>query len=183
MNDLLQTWNDPHARHAMIVHWPIVLGMLTPVMMLLVALTRGRNRTLAWLTLACAAGVTVGAFMAADSGEHAVDSIEMRFSPISAAEGNAVEDHEHRGQDIWKWSLCPLLFTALATVPWRKPAVRWVVIALALLFTTGTAVNIGATAHAGGKILYEHGLGVPERGKAAAVDSARNPDDHEHDDR
>ena len=28
ISDFMQTWNDPHARHAFLVHWPVVLGAL-----------------------------------------------------------------------------------------------------------------------------------------------------------
>lgn len=165
-------FNDPHARHAMIVHWPIVLCALLPLLVLLVAFTKGKNRTLIFLALGASVLACASAFMAERSGEAAEFSLSARYAPISAAEGAAVHEHEELGENGWVWPLIPGVFLGVLTVPIKRSTTRWGLIAMALLGSFAGVAWVSLTAHAGGKLVYAHGLGVPGRVKEVPVGQA-----------
>ncbi|MBN8645359.1 MAG: hypothetical protein J0L61_09000 [Planctomycetes bacterium] len=172
MNDLLSLFNDANARHAMIVHWPIVLCGVLPVMALLVLAFGHKSRTLAALTLACCLGASAGAYAAVQSGEDAEHALPMKSGALSVAEGKAVHEHEELAENGWVWPLIPGVFAALSLVRFRSVAPRFAAGGLLLLTSLGVVGWVATTAHAGGRLVYEFGLGVPERGKAEAVSGA-----------
>jgi uncharacterized membrane protein len=173
---IMSLFNDPHARHAIIVHWPIVMCWIAPVLVLLVALTRAKKKSLVLVAVGCCVVGSVGAFFAAGSGEGAEDSLEMRYSPISAAEGRAVKEHEELAENGWVWPLIPAACLTLCLVPFKPPFARILLLTLALLSSAGVTAWVALTAHAGGTLVYVYGLGVPERGKAEAVQGAGSLD-------
>lgn len=175
MNSMTSLFNDPHARHAIIVHWPIVMCSIAPVLVLLVALTRAKKKSLLLVAIGCCLLGSAGAFMAEGSGEGAEDSLEMRYSPISSAEGRAVHEHEELAENGWIWPLIPAGCLGLCLVPFKPPFARALLLTLALLSSAGVTVWVALTAHAGGTLVYVYGLGVPERGKAGAAPPAFSP--------
>ncbi|MFM9958629.1 MAG: hypothetical protein ACKVZJ_11175 [Phycisphaerales bacterium] len=158
-------FSDPHARHAIITHWPIVMCAVLPLLVLLVAFTKGKNKTLIYVALGASIVACASAFMAEQSGEAAEFSLNARYQPISAAEAAALHEHEELGEGGWLWPLIPMAFLGVLTVPTKRSMTRWVLIAMALLGSVAGVVWVSMTAHAGGKLVYVHGLGVPERVK------------------
>lgn len=170
MQDILDMLGDPNARHAMMVHWPIVLGLLgvVPAAVLVVTLgrsTRARVVALVWFALA-----SLGAGLAANSGGPAEHSTKRQTTDLTEAEQAAIHEHEELGEGGWKWPLIPAGLIALSFIPRKR--VQLIAACAGLAGALGVAGWISLTADAGGQLVYVHGLGVPERGSADAGPAA-----------
>ena len=161
MNSILEAWQDPSARHAMLVHLPIALGSLGVIPALLVVFTRGKSHWPRWIAIFWFALAAGGAGFAAGAGEDAEHRLEETGPELTEPEYEALENHEGLGAGGWKWPLIPAALLVLTLIP--KPAVRQTASVLALLAAIGVTVWIVLTAHAGGRLVYEFGLGVPAR--------------------
>ncbi len=191
MESMLDAWNDPHMRHAMLVHLPIVLGGLGVLPLVALALTGFRNTALklvcvAWFLLASA-----GAGLAAGSGEEAYESVEANVAMSAAAEAD-LEEHEELGEGGWIWPLIPGALVAGTLIPAgdKRRAVPIAAGALAIAASLGVAAWVGLTSHAGGTLVYVHGIGAPSplldagAGPSATTspsDGRRERDEHEED--
>jgi len=160
--ELLRVWQDPHARHAALVHAPLVLGGLGLAPAAWLAATRFRScpaRTVcvAWFLLAA-----VVAFLAENAGEDAAMTVARNGVSLTQVEAGALDDHEEAGEKV------PILLAGVGVLALvtgiRKP--RAVQLAAGVLTVAGAAVATGLvmyTGHKGGLLVYTHGLGVPER--------------------
>ena len=101
------------------------------------------------------------AFMAAEAGETASGNLLNLDPPMTGVEARAIERHEELGENGWIWPLIPAVLTMLTFVS-KKP-IRVGAGVLAVLAAIGVSIWIAATGHAGGRLVYVHGLGVPER--------------------
>ncbi|MCC6678828.1 MAG: hypothetical protein IT436_16990 [Phycisphaerales bacterium] len=187
LQDLMQTLNDPHARHAMMVHLPIAGAFLAMFISLIWALTRFRSTGLGASAAVLFLTASLGAALAANAGEAAAESVE--GSPMTPTEKAALEQHEELGENGWIWPLIPAALIGLAAFS-RSPApgkitrIRVVTGLLALAGSVGVSVWVANTAHTGGALVYTHGLGVPARGAAPARPSgdSATPARHDEDD-
>ncbi len=175
-NEFLQTWQDPHARHAMIVHIPIALGALGVLPLLALAATRFTSRPLKLLCIGWFLVASAGAFMAANAGEEAKERVE-KTTPAAAKA--ALHDHEELGENGWAWPLIPAGLLVVSLVPRKKLAAAAGVLAIAgALAVTGW---VAYTGHTGGKLVYTYGVGVPAPG-AAGTQIPAAPAKEKHDD-
>ncbi len=163
--EAMRTWGDPHARHALLVHAPVVLGVLGILPLLLLALTGFRSAALKegvilWFLLASG-----GAWLARDAGLKAEESQEKREPALSTVEHAALERHEDLGKLAWIWPLIPAGFGVFMLARGRKTQVAAGV--LTLFASVGVAAVTALTGHTGGRLVYLYGLGVPERGAPA----------------
>jgi len=160
MNELLQTWNDPHARHAALVHLPIAIGLLGVPLLVALAGTRFKSNALRLAAVAAFAVAALGAWMAAEAGEAAAEVAEA--GGLSQLEHAALEKHEELGELGATW---PVVVGVLVLVTFvNVKAVRLSAGALAVVASVVFATWVGLTAHAGGRLVYTHGVGVPQRG-------------------
>lgn len=177
---------DPHARHAVMVHLPIVFIPAAGAVLLahlgMLVTTKTRNPTLPLVALAMLLIAAAGAGLAAGSGEEAIDLVERAAAPLTEAELDALEHHESLGEGAWMWPTGVALLTALTLVPirnreWLPPATAALALSGAVAATTWAV----QTAHAGGALVYQHGLGVPDRpqGPAGALDSDEGTERHD----
>jgi uncharacterized membrane protein len=162
LNEFMQTLQDPHARHAMIVHIPIALGALGVLPLLGLAATKFASRPLALLCVAWFLAASAGAALAANAGEAAEKRVEK--VAVGAAK-SALHDHEELGENGWLWPLIPAALAAMTRVPRKKVAVTAGV--LAIVGALGVAGWTAYTGHTGGRLVYTYGLGVPAPGAAA----------------
>lgn len=160
IGDLFAMFEDPHARHAIFVHLPIVFGLFGIVPCLALAVTGFKSRVAKAVCIAWFLVASAGAGLAAGAGEEAAEGVEA--TAPTPAEKQALESHEELGDGGWIWPLIPAALVALTLAP--KKQVRLGAGALAILASIGVAVWIGETAHRGGKLVYVYGLGVPARG-------------------
>ncbi len=174
---MLSSFADPHARHALLVHLPIVFGLLGIVPCLVFAATKFKSTPARVVCIVWFAIASAGAGVAAWSGEEAEEGVE--HIGLTEIEDEALEAHEELGENGWMWPLIPVVLIGATFVP--KKQVRVSAGVLAIVASVGVAVWIARTAHLGGKLVYVYGLGVPERG--AAVDGVLPlPREHEEDD-
>jgi hypothetical protein len=160
MNSLLESLADPHARHAMFVHLPIVLGLLGIAPLIALAFTRFTSRGLRVATIAWFLFLSASAGLAAVSGNAAAQGLENGATALAPDDRAAVAVHEQRGERAWIWPLIPAALLAAGTHPrWRTTAGTGAVLA-----GLGVAIWFGVIAHAGGRLVYARGLGVPVRG-------------------
>lgn len=162
MNELLHSLGDtlhnPSRLHAAIVHLPIAIALLGFVLVLALALTRGRSGTLRTIALVLyLLGATTG-FMAGRSGEAAEEHAMWNVSLADEADA-AFEKHEEMGEKAWMFLAGTMLAVGLTAINRPVPRGVFVVIALAASLTTAGWVTI--TAHYGGGLVYQHGIGVP----------------------
>lgn len=159
MESLLESLSDPHSLHAMLVHLPIMLGVLGVLPLAALCVSRFRSGPLRALTVAWFLALSASAGAAAMSGNSAAANLGHADPPLAQDERAAVAVHEHRGERAWIWPLIPAAFVlASGSRRWRAAAG-----AGAVLASVGVAVWFGVIAHAGGRLVYARGLGVPER--------------------
>lgn len=139
--------------HPAVVHLPIGLAMLAPILSLLGALAviRGRTSRGQWATLALVqALVLAGALVAQRTGHDDEDRVERVVSE------SVIEVHEERGE-VFVWIAAGALAASCAAV--ALPAGTAGVVA-ALVATASSVVVAGAAywvGHSGGELVYQHG--------------------------
>jgi hypothetical protein len=162
-NDLRQSMNDPAMWHAMVVHFPIVLGSLAFLPIFVALVLRLKHKAPLWVGLVMLLMLSVASFVAIEAGEdadHHITAVD-----VSPAEEAAIKKHEELAENGWMWPLIPAACLVVALVPMPKfKAARVVGVSLALVGSFGVAGWIALTAHAGGQIVYIYGVGTPERG-------------------
>lgn len=174
MNPLAESWADPHARHAMLVHLPIVLAMVgvLPVAMLVFLQVRGRCEAVVWRSLAgvsigCFLVGSLGALLAANAGHDAVHRLMDAYPPLQASERQLVDLHGQRGQTAWIWPLIPAALLGLGLL--GRSVLYRLAEGAALIAAIGVAYWFGLIGHVGGRLDYVHGIGVPQRPSVAAM--------------
>lgn len=162
MSHLLDMFADPHALHAIMVHLPIMLGLLGVIPIAALCIGRFRSTQLRWVVAAWFMLLAASSGAAAISGHAAATNLDRADPPLSSGERAAVAVHHYRGSRAWIWPLIPVALVLLSARPrWRAPAG-----AAAALSAVGVAVWFGVIAHAGGRLVYARGLGVPTRAHA-----------------
>lgn len=153
---MIESWNQPSTRHAMLVHMPIVLAMLGVPMAVLVAILPRRiwPRVMAVVLFAL---LFVSSWFAYESGLDAEGRIG---ASITAAGNEVLSTHKSLGGWI-RWFAAGAAVVLLVGFA-RDSRVRHsasVVTVLASLLIVGW---VTVTGHYGGILVYDHGLGVAQ---------------------
>lgn len=164
LSDMLRTLEDPGARHAVLVHIPIVLAGLGFIPLVALAATGFRNTTLKWVVVVWFLGASGGAALATWAGEEAEDALKKRVPPLTRQESDAIHEHEELAERGWIWPLTPAGLVLVSLV--RPRRLQIVAGTLAVVGALGVSGWIAVTAHHGGVLVYEYGLGVPARSTA-----------------
>jgi uncharacterized membrane protein len=164
LSDLLESWRDPHMRHAMLVHLPIVAGLFGVPLVLALLLTGARVTSVKIAALVAFALASLGAALAAQAGESAEERVEKRG--LSVVEKQAVHEHEELGERGWIWPLIPAALVGVTLIPSKRRAVPMAAAGLAMAASLGVAWWVVSTSHSGGRLVYVHGVGVPPRADA-----------------
>ncbi|MCA9773335.1 MAG: hypothetical protein KC466_13055 [Myxococcales bacterium] len=153
--------------HPAIVHLPLGIAFVMPVLLALVLLWIWRDRftVRAWIPAVVLQAILVGsAFVALETGEDQEERVE-KVVPESA-----IEVHEERAE-VFAW-LGGATLVAVALIPVfgnRKPRGLAATLALALsLGAVGQGLLVG---HSGGRLVYEYGAAnayLPDAKAAAA---------------
>lgn len=163
--DFRQAFEDPASWHAMVVHFPIVLGSLACLPILAALVFRLRHKALLWVGLAMLVLMSISVFVAIQAGEAADDGL--KISDLMPREEGAIKRHEELAEKGWIWPLIPAALLVVALVPMNRPwgkVVRTTAASLAVVGALGVGTWVGITAHAGGQIVYVYGVGPPDRG-------------------
>ncbi len=170
----------PAPLHPVIVHFPIVLVLLGAAVAVAAVVIRRWN--LPWIAAVLLSLGTIGSWVAAETGEDAED----QASALSAAADTVLEEHEEAAERTEAASAAAAFVAIVAAAlgvfaARRKPGVPadgpgWLahpMVPSGLRAATALAALTACffvyqTGHAGGKLVYEHGVGVKEGAAAAA---------------
>lgn len=136
--------------HPIAAHFPIVLGVILPVLALVVwwAIRKEYLQQKAWVFvvfLALAYGVS--SFVAVELGEEDEDKVEKVVSE------KVIEEHEEAGEMI-PWVASGLFLISLAGfVPKNSNRFRLALVVLSLT----AIIPLADTGHTGGKLVYQYG--------------------------
>lgn len=177
----------PTPLHPFVVHAPIVLGVLLPIVAIgaLVAIRSGIALRPAWaVVVTLSAALALSAFVAVRSGQEDEEIVEEVVS------GRVLHEHEEAGERYLWLSGAVLALAALGLAPGMLGrGSRYATVAGGVLLVAA-AVNVG---HLGGQLVYEYGAAAPhveraqaERAATGEVEDAPGHDeeheDEEHED-
>lgn len=174
---MLETLNDPQMLHSATVHFPVALSLLgVPLLLLAIAMPARQYgfRLVAALAYLALVG---SAYVAVETGEDARSEVP---PTIRTEASNLLEDHEEFAEMLWIPAAITagFLLISLINVKWiRLPYVYRTLLAFALigsLTCAGLSYFIG---HAGGMLVYKHGIGVPLPETEFATTDANEPGD------
>lgn len=155
IGELLEVLENPPMRHAIMVHFPIVLANLVIPIAILAALLKDPRRVWRIVNSLILLAFTVSAYVAVEAGENAHNHLGEVMAKIS----EAVHEHEEAAEYMAYFGLGAFVISLIAFVPNQKIqfAGRWlsVVAVLVVLWRITTA------AHLGGELVFEYGAGTP----------------------
>lgn len=162
--------------HPLVVHIPLALAVLLPVVVAVVLWLdlRGKAPRSAWYAAAAlAALLTVGAFFSVKTGEAEEDTVEELIPET------ALESHEERAESFLWASLAPLVIlvslSSMRKMEWRRAG--GVTALVASVAVAGMAILVGES---GGSLVYQHNAGaayVQDGSPAPRVDHESDDDD------
>jgi len=156
LRSILDAFNDPASRHAMLVHMPIALAMLGVPVVIAAALLRGQRplRIVAILLYVLLAGACM---LAVDSGEAAQDDLP---GGITATLSDVVDAHARVARTTYfaAGGVAILLLLGAFLPTTIAVGANW----LAVIVAVAAGVLVGLTGHRGGIAVYEHGAGTPD---------------------
>lgn len=157
IQQFLDAWADDQMRHAMTVHFPIVLSLAALPFAAFAAIWQKREsgRVFRWITLAAYLALTMSLYVARESGHDA----EHAVGPLTEAGEQEMEAHEHHGHNLWMIGLLLSAGVGAGFVPFKavRIASAWLVVGGGLLL----AERVAHTADHGGRLVYVHGAAAP----------------------
>jgi uncharacterized membrane protein len=141
----------PQPLHPAVVHFPVVLVVLLPVVALVavLAIRRGVGVRGAWLpVVAVSAGLTVASWAAVETGEREEEAVERVVSR------DAFHEHEDRAKLFLPLTVIGLVVVSAGLLA-GKPGE--VIRAAAVVTGVGLAIVGYMVGHSGGELVYEHG--------------------------
>lgn len=154
MLEYLEVLKNPPMLHAIVVHTPIALATLGVPLAILAVLIR-RWRALHWFALVVYAIAAAGAYGAMVTGEAAMG---VAPNTLSAEAWAQIDAHEELGEIAWIAVLITLVLLAIMLV--NHDRLRKITGVLVIIASVATAGIISVTAHRGGMLVYEYGVGT-----------------------
>ncbi len=153
----------PDPLHPMIVHFPIVLSVLLPIVAFgaLYAIKGGARPMRAWgVAIAMSAALTASAWVAVETGEDQEERVE-------AVVGEAPLDaHASAGEALMVTSVAVLMVLALGLMPGDRGRLARYVGAAGTLVMGVMAYRVG---HSGGELVYTHNAAAAYAAPGGAV--------------
>jgi uncharacterized membrane protein len=171
VNEMMESWSDPASRHAMVVHFPIVLSILG-VPLAIATLAWPKRAALRWIAVALFVVMAATSWVARGSGHLAENGVS---SALSIAGDDRLEQHEDMGDTVWLFAVAVAGCLAGTAIP--RAAVRIGAGVIGSALALGCAAWVGVTAHHGGALVYVHGAVVPSetRGGSGASGEGAAP--------
>jgi len=156
----------PDPLHPIVVHFPVVLSILLPVVAVgsLWAIHRGARPLRAWgVAIAVAAALTLSAFVAVETGEDQEERVEKVVAEAR------IDEHADAGEALYFVSIGVLAVLALGLMPGDKGRIVRYVGAVGTLTVAAAAFKVGMT---GGDLVYKYNAAsvyaMPDSAGAAA---------------
>lgn len=155
----------PDPLHPVVVHFPVVLSILLPVVAAgsLWAIHRGARPLRAWgVAIAVAAALTLSAWVAVETGEDQEERVEKVVTE------SRLDAHANAGETLYFVSIGVLAVLALGLVPRDTGRIARYVGAVGTLAVAAVAFKVGMT---GGDLVYKYNAAsayvTPATGAAA----------------
>lgn len=168
----------PNPLHPAVVHFPIVLTMLAPLVagFALYAIRRGTRPLAAWgITTGLLAALVLSAWVATQTGEQQEERVERVVSE------RPLESHEEAAELFLYASAAVLLVSILGLAGSRLGTAGRIATSVGTLALVFAGWNVGDT---GGSLVYEHGAAnaylsaAPGGGNADGTQRASEPGRH-----
>lgn len=156
---MLESLQYPQRLHAALVHLPIGAAIFGLVLVMALAISRGRSNGLRWATVAVYLLGMGAAFLAEDAGKDAAGMLTSAGAHRTAEARALLHQHAEMGEAVWIFFLVAAVLTAATWLPWR--VLRRASVVLALASGLAVASWVGVTGFYGGELVYAHGVGVP----------------------
>lgn len=154
LESMKHSFNDPVTRHAMLVHFPIVLSMvLVPFIFALPFLSPGKSRVYRVILAASVFTTAVITWQAGEAGEAAEPIVQARMQ--SEAANAVLTFHATWGERIPLFLAGTSILVGLTLVPLRSIRVAASLASIAAIL--GCVVAVAVVAHEGGQLVYRHG--------------------------
>jgi uncharacterized membrane protein len=160
----------PDPLHPLIVHFPIVLVVLLPVVAVIALwmIRRGAAPKRAWsVPLVVAGALALSSWLAVQTGEREEDRVETVVSEAP------IESHEEAAETFLLLSGAMVLLAAGGLAPGRAGQAVRLVATVGTVLLVGAGVQVGRT---GGDLVYRHGAAsayTTPRANGASADVAR----------
>jgi uncharacterized membrane protein len=155
MHNPLSILSEPAMMHAAVVHFPIVFAVMG-VPVVLAALFFQKNMSLRVLAIILFGLAVVSSYVAEETGEGA-RSLLSNTLPVNI--WDQIDEHEELGS-LMKYTNA-FAFVALVLSMINFKSWRGIMLLLATCGAIATSVLAAGTAHLGGTLVYEHGIGTP----------------------
>jgi uncharacterized membrane protein len=155
LTHFMDAWGDPGMRHAMVVHFPIVLSVAGIPVAAAAAIIRDETRAMRWTALAIYAALALTGMLARGSGHDAHDAV---YGSLSGEAQALLEEHNALGHRVWLFGagVAVLLGASFARNRKIRLSSAWLAVAVAVV----AAGWIASTADHGGRLVYDHGVGT-----------------------
>ena len=154
-------------RHAMVVHFPIVLSVVGIPTAVAAALIQDKTKAMRWTALVLYLVLTLSAWMGGRSGHGAHDAV---YGSLSDEAQRLLEEHGQLGTTVWLFGAAVAVLVGVSFA--RKRTVQLSASWLAVVVAVAAAGWTANTADHGGRLVYEHGAGA---GGGGAVVLSANP--------
>lgn len=168
---IFELLDNPQMVHAAVVHLPIALAVLGVPLVLVASLVSTKGDGTRWIGVLVYLALAAIAYGAVLTGQQAEAHAQ---AGVSEAASERVHEHEEMAEKAWGFGVATALLLALSTIAnphgaGRGKPLRKIFMVLAVAASLATAGWVGVTAHYGGTLVYEFGVGVnQESGEEAS---------------
>jgi len=157
LRQIFESLLDPQQQHAMMVHVPIGISVIGALGLIVLLLTGGRFDTLRWCCVAVYLLGAAGAFFTAQAGEAAMANLDTTTLTDQAI--HHLEIHEAKGEKVYIFLALTGIIAASTVI--QNTKARKAALFVSALASLVTVTWVLTTAHHGGALVYQHGVGVP----------------------
>ncbi len=152
----------PDPLHPAIVHFPVVLAVLLPLVLLVtwIAMRRTGQRRLWLIPVITAGALAASAWLATETGEREEDRVERVVAE------RVIENHAEQAE---RFLAASGAFVVLAAAGLLGGAAGRAARGLAAAGSLGLVLMVVQVAHAGGQLVYRHNAAAAYAGGAAGV--------------
>ncbi len=152
----------PEPLHPALVHFPIVL-ILVGSAFSITALYWRKSTLLPWITAILFLAGAVGAVVAVQTGERDQEFI----GELAGAAEQLLDEHEDWAKRTQLFAIVAAVFATGTALGARWPRWALALSVLTVLASLGASYCVYETGHRGGKLVYQHAVGVSRSGAIA----------------